>query len=173
MNRPAGDLFRDPLPADAPAAAPPVGPEALRAVAEVLSREAPELLLNLAAIAARAQDSPGAPATTAPESERDWFAAEAAARLQAALGPVLPQARVMAGLRHDLQQAWAENTHLRDDARIRARSHEIALAGHERRLAALRDKLQQERTNAARRRGISRIWRRLLRSSTPDSRPRS
>jgi hypothetical protein len=49
MNRPAGDLFRDPLPPDAPDAPPMPGPADLRAVAVVLGQGAPGLLHDLVA----------------------------------------------------------------------------------------------------------------------------
>jgi hypothetical protein len=159
MNRPAGDLFHDPLPADAPAAPPDIGPQALRAVADVLAGEAPELLLDLAAAAANPQDHP---------------ATQAAIRMQAALAPVLPQARLVIALRRELQAARAENIRLENEARGRARSHAIAIAGHERRLVELRDKLRQVRVSEARlRRRAGRIWRGLTGSGTPHDGPRS
>jgi hypothetical protein len=145
-------------------------------VADVLAREAPELLLDLAAAAAIPQDRPGTPA------------ARAAARMQAALAPVLPQARLVVDLRRDLQAARAENARLVQEAQGRARSHAIAIAGHERRLVELRDKLQQLRVNEARlriaatggqtafgrlRRRADRIWRGLTGRHTPHDRPRS
>jgi hypothetical protein len=47
LGRPAGDLFREPLPPDAPDTAPVPGPADLRAVAVHLGQEAPGLLYDL------------------------------------------------------------------------------------------------------------------------------
>jgi hypothetical protein len=91
MNRPAGDLFHDPLPANAPAEAPSVGPADLRAVADVLGQQAPALLHDLAALTA-----PGHPLP------RDHAVHEAAARLREAMaGLDLPPRPLGYGLRPD------------------------------------------------------------------------
>ena len=61
MNRPAGDLFHDALPPDAPEAAPRIGPEELRAVATVLGQKAPGLFHDLLDLVAHDHaDSPAA-----------------------------------------------------------------------------------------------------------------
>jgi hypothetical protein len=61
MNRPAGDLFREALPPDAPEAAPRIGPEELRAVATVLGQTAPGLFHDLLGLVAHGHaDSPAA-----------------------------------------------------------------------------------------------------------------
>jgi hypothetical protein len=66
MNRPAGDLFREPLPADAPATAPCIGPEELRAVAAVLEQKAPALFHDLLGLVAEKRGARTRPGKSAP-----------------------------------------------------------------------------------------------------------
>jgi hypothetical protein len=91
MNRPAGDLFHDALPPDAPEAAPRIGPEELRAVATVLGQKAPGLFHDLLDLAAR-KDHPTSLAAAARHlhdalgsaaAENNQFVTELRSRLQA------------------------------------------------------------------------------------------
>jgi hypothetical protein len=60
LNRPDGDLFRDPLPADAPDTAVLPDAAALAGVAATLGQTAPKLLREIADLAAATHDTPAA-----------------------------------------------------------------------------------------------------------------
>jgi hypothetical protein len=137
MNRPAGDLFNDQLPPNAPETAPNIGTEDLRAVVEVLSREAVELLLDLALRIASG---------TPPDIPDPGRAKIAANRLRPALDPILLMSHSLTAL----QQARAENTRLLHEGLLQTRHHEIAIAGHARRLEELQRELQEARIQTRR-----------------------
>jgi hypothetical protein len=86
MGRPAGDLFHDALPPDAPETPPATGTAELRAMARLVGDRAPGLLHDLAAEVARTRKAPPR------QTPGDRTIREAADRLAAALeGMTLPR----------------------------------------------------------------------------------
>ena len=85
MNRPEGDLFRDPLPADAPDTALLPDATALAEVAATLGQTAPQLLREITTLAAADHDTPAARAAALRLRE--------ALNLAPALAPAAPSRR--------------------------------------------------------------------------------
>lgn len=99
MGRPAGDLFHDGLPADAPDAPAATGADALRAIARQIGETSPGLLHDLVAEVATATTTP-----------RDAPTREAGERLAAALAglalPRRPAGHRLAGFVRSLMGAY-------------------------------------------------------------------